>query len=172
MNRLLRVMMLGILVAGCNKPGGTATDRKAVAEPASPAESPRPVPEETKPRDTLAEKYDPRVPVPAQQLVSEYERDPQAAYQKYRADKAIERIVVEGTVKELGQWESGAMQGVTVVFASKGRLSVHARMARDEKIELKPGDAVRIEGIMQGTGLWAGDENKILLASGKLVKNK
>ena len=56
MNRLLFVMAVGILIAGCNKPSSTATDSKPVAKAEPPADPPKPRPEDTKPVDKPAKK--------------------------------------------------------------------------------------------------------------------
>lgn len=56
MNRLLFVTAVGMLVVGCNKPNGTATDGKPVAKAEAPTESPKSKPEDTKPLDKPAKK--------------------------------------------------------------------------------------------------------------------
>lgn len=56
MNRLLCVMAVGMLAAGCNKPSGTPTDGKPVAKAEPAPEPPKPKQEDVKPADKPAKK--------------------------------------------------------------------------------------------------------------------
>lgn len=182
LSHTIAASVLAVALLGCGgegRSGSTAvrpptpSTESAAPPPSSGASSASsPVAPPTPPPNPGDRKGGPGSAAAAQQLVSDYERDPPAAYKTYQSGSGVQKIVVEGEVKELQEWAFGATRGVTVVFATTGRLSLHARMGRHEKVELKPGDKVQVEGVMQGTSPWKGDENKILLADGKVLKGK
>lgn len=105
----------------------------------------------------------------AQQLVDDCEKRPTAVIKKYQPNAGVNKLIVEGEVKELQTWTFGGLGGATVVFVSEGKLAVHARLKSGAQTALNPGDKARVEGIFQGTSQWTGDENKILMASAKVL---
>jgi hypothetical protein len=56
MSRPLFVIVVAVLVAGCNKPASTGADGKPLAKADPPAEQPKPKPDEAKPGDMPAKK--------------------------------------------------------------------------------------------------------------------